>query len=196
VVIESRPSPGAPPQEEPPELARPGFVVELSTAGFASGSLQGGLFLGARTSPDLIIGGFVDLASSSTRIGDGQGAVTTSSTSFALGAGTRYTLMRAADGHVDLFGSGDVGVVRTSSGTADGASTSLFGLTLAAGLGLRVWVYDNIAVGYLARLRFTRSSGSAQEAGSVLPANGAPAGTDASSDEFGFEGTFQVVGVF
>jgi hypothetical protein len=176
----------------PPAESRTGFVIELATAGFASGALNGGLFLGARLSPDvggLIVGGSLDFASSSTSSAGLSGAsgssssgmsaattttATTSSSSLSLGGGVRYTFVSANDGRLDLFGAGDVGIVYSS---VDSAS----GFTVAAGPGLRLWVTDHVAVGYLARFRLTKLSGS----------NGAGDATTA-----GFGGTFQILGVF
>jgi hypothetical protein len=174
-------------QQAPAADGRPGFVIELETAGFVSGALTGGVFLGARLSPDvgnLIVGGSLDFASTSTStttpVSAGSMTVTTSSSSFALGAGVRYTLVSANDGRLDLFGAGDVGFVHAGTSML-GTSASASGFTVAAGPGLRLWVTDHVAVGYLARFRLTQLAGS--------DGNG-----DATTA--GFAGTFQILAVF
>src|SRR6185436_10034952 len=121
----------------------PALAIELATTGLASGTLQGGLFLGARLSSSLILGGFLDYGSStSTTSLPGTPALEQSSSIFRLGAGARYPLLRTDDGRVDLFAAGELGVIRrtqevsTGGGSANNYSAS--GPTLAAGLGIRL----------------------------------------------------------
>jgi hypothetical protein len=170
---------------------QPGFAIELSTSGFASGALQGGVFIGGRTGGDLLIGGILNFSSSSQNVTVGSVKTETSASSLLIGVGMRMTFLRAADRHVDLFGAADAGVVYTSSkDTNADVSTSLFGGTIAAGPGLRFWVNDNIAVGYVARVRLTYASGT------VDSASNPGSGGDMSSTDFAIEGSFQLLGVF
>jgi hypothetical protein len=175
-------SPEAAPAPEP----GPDFVIELETAGFASGTLGAGLFLGARLGGDLghvTVGGSFDFTTSSTSTPaatpTGTGA-TASTSAFALGIGARYTLASANEGRVDLFGAADAGVVYAGMSMGS-TSANASGFTLAAGPGLRLWIFDHLALGYVARLRLTHLAGS----------NTAPTTTTS-----GIDGTFQLVGMF
>src|SRR6478735_9313382 len=79
----------AAPAEEPGGLA-----LELSTSGFASGTLAGGIFLGGRLASGLgglILGGTFDYALQSVNLSAGGADVTTAAQQFRLGAGARLT---------------------------------------------------------------------------------------------------------
>jgi hypothetical protein len=175
---------------------RAAFAIELSTAGPASGALQGGLFLGGRLSKQLVLGAGIDIEHTSVDITTGGSL---SSTTFTLSPGVRYTFVSTNEGRVDLYGAGDAGIVYTSAdvvidGSMPAQSASTFGFTLAGGPGLRVWVFDHLAVGYLARLRLTHVSGGAGAAPGLAAL--LPPDTDVSVTTFGFDGTFQILAVF
>ena len=72
------------------------------------------------------------------------------------------------------------------------ATSSAAGFSLAIGPGLRLWVHDQIAIGYVARLRIAYLTGSA---GALAPTPGEDP-TDASQTDIGFDGVFQVLGIF
>jgi hypothetical protein len=174
------------------------LAIELGTSGFASGTLQGGLFLGARMSPDFILGGSLDFASTSVSVSQPMASATISSTSFRLAPGVRYTFVRASDGRVDLYGAGEAGVVYMSgdavaSGSTQSVSGSAFGFTLAAGPGLRIWIFDHLAIGYAALARLSHLSG---QAAAFPDASQIDPSASASSTSFTLEGNFQILGVF
>jgi hypothetical protein len=124
--------------------------------------------------------------------------VTTSTQFFRLGAGVRQSFLQSADHLVDLYGAADIGFqsqsaeVITVQGGSPTLKVSASGFSLAAGPGLRLWVRDQIAVGYAARFRLTYLSG---PIGSLMSPPNASI-TDGSSTQIGFDGTFQVLGVF
>lgn len=176
-----------------------GVAIELSTSGFASGALVGGLFVGGRTQSGLILGGFLDYGMTSLNLAAPGGAtVTTSAQLLRIGAGLRHSFVQSADRLVDLYGAGDVSFdyqsaeVPSTGGTMPTQSTSAAGFSLALGPGLRLWVHDQIAVGYVARLRVTYLSGGA----GALSATPTDSPIDASVTQIGFDGTFQILGVF
>jgi len=72
------------------------------------------------------------------------------------------------------------------------ATGSAAGFSLALGPGLRLWVHDQIAIGYVARLRVAYLTGSAGALGATPSDNT----TDASRTDIGFDGVFQVLGIF
>ncbi len=169
---------------------RTALAIELGTNGFASGALEGGLFLGARTSGGIIIGAMLDYRSSSVTIHPGTDTITNASSAVRFGAGARFTFLRSADHRVELVGAVDAGIVYATAETTGISDASASGLTIAAGPGLRFWVHEQIAIGYLARLRFTHLSGDA-------PALGGSVGDgSASGRDVAFAGTFQILGVF
>jgi len=176
-----------------------GVAIELSTSGFASGALVGGLFLGGRTQSGLILGGFLNYGMTSLNVAAPGGAtLTTSAQLLRIGAGLRHSFVQSADRLVDLYGAGDVsfdyqGVeVPSTGGMMPTQTTSVAGFSLALGPGLRLWVHDQIAVGYVARLRVTYLSGGA----GALAAPPTDNLIDASITSIGFDGTFQILGVF
>jgi hypothetical protein len=170
-------------------------AIELSTSGFVSGSLQSGLFVGARLASGLILGGFIDYGLNSVSASGVDAA--TSTQLVRVGGGFRHTFIESADRMVDLYGAGDASFEYRSSeyptyATPPSLTLSASGFSLAAGPGLRLWVHDQIAIGYLARFRVTHLSGA--EGLLVTPQtmnNG-----DASSTLIGFDGAFQLLGVF
>jgi hypothetical protein len=176
-----------------PDADQAGFVVELATNAFASGTLQGGLFAGARTAGGLIVGGLIDYASSSV---DASGSSTSSST-FRIGAGVRHTFVHSPDQRVEMFGAADASAVFRSAMGTDATGNAIpergaAGVTFAFGPGLRLWVHEQLALGYAARLRVDYLSG---EAGAIA----SPATADtvsASATVIGFDGVFQLLAVF
>jgi outer membrane protein with beta-barrel domain len=181
------------------ESDQSGIAIELSTAGFASGSLGGGLFLGGRMASGVIIGGFLDYGLTSLESTPPSGAaVTTSEQLLRLGAGVRHTFAQSADRRVDVYGAADVGFeyrsaeVPSTSGTTPTENMSASGFSLALGPGLRLWVHEQVAIGYVARLRMTYLSGAAGRL-TTPQTNDA---IDATLTQVGFDGTFQLLGVF
>ena len=176
------------------------LAVELSTSGFASGSLVGGLFVGGRTATGLILGGLLDYnLLSVTASGTGGGAdVTRSGQTLRIGAGARYSFVRSADRLVDLYGAADLSFehvaaeVAPTVGSNPTESVSASGFSLAVGPGLRFWVHPQIALGYAARLRLTYLSGVA--GAFTTPETDDP--TNASATAIAFDGAFQILGVF
>jgi len=185
----------------PPEKAadQSGIAVELSTSGFASGTLQGGLFMGGRTAAGVIVGGFIDYRLTSLNTTQPNSPeITTSTQTVRLGAGIRLPFVQTSDRRVDLYGAADIsfdyksGDAIATSGTTPTASVSASGFSLAAGPGLRLWVHDQVAIGYVARLRVTHLSGQA----GALPEPPTDDPADVSLTQIVFEGTFQLLGVF
>jgi hypothetical protein len=189
---ESHASTGAAPVDE-----LGGVALELSTSGFASGALAGGIFVGGRKGNGLILGGFFDYSLVSLTASPGGADITTSAQVFRLGAGARHTFVRSADRRVDLFGAADVSFeyqsaeVVATAGTGPTQSVGAAGFSLALGPGLRLWVHEQIAVGYAARFRLTYLAG---DAGALTMTTAADASAAATSIEF--DGTFQLLGVF
>jgi hypothetical protein len=175
-----------------------GVALELSTTGFASGALAGGLFLGGRTATGVIIGGFFDYGLTSLNVTTTGTSSTESAQLVRVGAGARYTFVQSADRMVDLYGAGDVSFEYRSAeiplvgGPMPTESVSAAGFSLAAGPGLRLWVHERLALGYAARLRMTYLSGE----GGVFAAPATASTIDASATAIGFDGTFQILGVF
>ena len=176
-----------------------GLAIELSTSGFASGALVGGLFVGGHTASGTIIGGIVDYGLTSvTATPDSAAPITISEQIFRLGAGLRQPIVRSADRRVDLYGAADATFVYKGAETESAmagmptVTGSAAGFSLALGPGLRLWVHEQIAIGYVARLRITYLSGE-QGALATVP-NDNP--TDASLTEVRFDGAFQILGVF
>jgi hypothetical protein len=182
----------APPEEET------ALALELSTNGFASGGLEGGVFVGGRKPGGMILGGFFDYGLRSSTASVGGTNVTTSAQLFRLGAGVRPTFIRSADRRVDLFGAAEAsfeyrsGEVPSTGGSSPTTTVSAAGFSLAVGPGLRFWVHEQIAIGYVARLRLTYLSGDAGALASVPSADASSSSTTA----IGFDGTFQILGVF
>jgi hypothetical protein len=177
------------------------FALELATSGFASGTLQGGLFAGARLPSGMIVGASIDYLSSSFTVSGGTATNNPrqSTSAFRLSAGLRYPLIRTGDGRVDLFAAADAGIVQASNevpiGSAgDVSNATAFGFSAAAGPGLRLWIHEHVAIAYTGRARLTHLSGAAgafaQAAGQAGP------DLDAESTDFRFEGSFQILGVF
>jgi hypothetical protein len=174
------------------------LALELSTNGFASGGLEGGVFVGGRKPGGMILGGFFDYGLLSSTASVGGTNVTTSAQLFRLGAGVRPTFIRSADRRVDLFGAAEAsfeyrsGEVPSTGGSSPTTSVSAAGFSLAVGPGLRFWVHEQIAIGYAARFRLTYLSGDAGALASVPSADASSSSTTA----IGFDGTFQLLGVF
>jgi hypothetical protein len=190
---DGRASPATTATEEPGAVA-----LELSTAGFASGSLVGGLFVGGRTAGGMIVGGFFDYGLQSNTASVAGTNVTTSTQLFRLGAGFRPTFIRSADRLVELYGAADASFEYRSAdlpatgGSSPTASVSAAGFSLALGPGLRLWVHEQIALGYVARFRLTYLSGDAGALGAAVTGDQTSGGATA----IGFDGTFQILGVF
>jgi hypothetical protein len=175
-----------------------GVALELSTSSFASGSLVGGLFVGGRMAGGMILGGFFDYGLQSATASIGGTNITTSTQLFRLGAGLRPTFVRSADRLVELYGAADASFEYRSAdlpatgGSSPTASVSAAGLSLALGPGLRLWVHEQIALGYVARFRLTYLSGDAGALGATVSDDQ----TSGSATSIGFDGTFQILGLF
>ena len=188
-----------PPQWRDEERSSGGLAIELSTSGFASGALVGGLFVGGHTASGTIVGGILDYGLTSlTATPDSGAAITIAEQILRLGAGVRQPIVRSADRRVDLYGAADATFVykgTEAQSTMAGMPTatgSAAGFSLALGPGLRLWVHDQIAIGYVARLRITYLSGE-QGALATVPDDNP---TDASLTDVRFDGAFQLLGVF
>jgi hypothetical protein len=181
------------------ERSGAGLAVELSTSGFASGSLVGGLFVGGHIPSGMVIGGFLDYGLTSlTATPDSGVPITSSQQLLRIGVGLRHPFARSADRRVDLYGAADASFdyvsveVPTTTPGMPTATSSAAGFSLALGPGLRLWVHDQIAIGYVARLRVAYLTGSAGALGATPSDNT----TDASRTDIGFDGVFQVLGIF
>jgi hypothetical protein len=82
--------------------------------------------------------------------------------------------------------------VTSALGVTPTQTVSASGFSLAAGPGLRLWVHEQIAIGYVALLRISYLAG---ELG-ALPATPTEDTTDGSRTQVGFDGAFQILGVF
>ena len=161
---------------------------------------MGGLFVGGHIPSGMIIGGFLNYRLTSlTATPDSGVPITSSQQLFQLGVGLRHPFLRSADRRVDLYGAADasfdyasVEVPTTTSAGMPTATSSAAGFSLALGPGLRLWVHDQIAIGYVARLRVAYLTGSA----GALTATPSDNPTDASTTAIGFDGVFQVLGIF
>jgi hypothetical protein len=190
---DGRPSAAGAPAEEADAIA-----LELSTAGFASGSLVGGLFVGGRVAGGMILGGFLDYGLQSQTASIAGTNVTTSTQLFRLGAGLRPTFVRSPDRLVELYGAADASFeyrsagVPATTGASPTTSVSAAGFSLALGPGLRLWVHEQIAIGYVARFRLTYLTGDTGGLGTA----GSGDQTTGSATAIGFDGTFQILGLF
>ena len=158
---------------------------------------MGGLFVGGHIPSGMIIGGFLDYGLTSlTATPDSGVPLTRSQQLLRLGVGLRHPLLRSADRRVDLYGAADASFDYVSfevpTTTMPAATSSAAGFSLAIGPGLRLWVHDQIAIGYVARLRIAYLTGSA----SALAPTPGEGPTDASQTDIGFDGVFQVLGIF
>jgi hypothetical protein len=147
----------------------------------------------------VILGGFIDYAMASNTLTFGTSPeLTTSAQATRLGFGARFVFVRTADRLVDLYGAADASFEHrgaetiSSSGTMPTQSVSASGFSLAFGPGLRLWVHEKLAIGYAGRLRVTYLTG---EFGALdVPPDEST--TSASATAVGFDGTFQLLGVF
>jgi hypothetical protein len=146
----------------------------------------------------MILGGFFDYSLTSLSENLSGVDVATSMQTFRLGFGVRQAFLRTADRRVELYGAGDVSFdhqsaeVPSTSGMTPTDSLSASGFSLALGPGLRLWVHDQISIGYVARLRLSYLSGSA---GALLspPIDDI---ADGSLTRAGFDGVFQILAGF
>ena len=166
------------------------LAIELATSGFASGALNGGLLIGARLANGIVLGGEFDYTLSSLTLSSGGTSTTASTQQLRIGAGLRHLWIQTQDKKVDFYGAADAAFLH--AGVESGMSVSANGFSLAFGPGLRLWVHDAIAIGYAAQLRLTYLSG----ASGVFANPPSAAETDASATTVGFDGTFQILGVF
>jgi hypothetical protein len=176
-----------------------GVAIELSTTGFASGALDGGLFIGGRTASGMVLGGFLDYALTSVTVTPSGGPELSNSMQLMrLGAGVRLPFLQTADRRAELYGVGDVSFdyksaeVISTSGSMPTDSLSASGFSLALGPGVRLWVHDQVAIGYVARFRLSFLSGAAGVF-TPIPTDDT---TDGKLTQIGFDGVFQILAIF
>jgi hypothetical protein len=188
----SEPAPAEPPPprqpppqvfdgEQPPSPARPapvpthrrapaaeqrdgtGFSMEVATAGFASGNLQGGLLLGAHTPGGLIIGARLNYRDETIKVSGSS----SSNTAFAIGLAGRFPVAGGPDG-LDLALAGDIAFVHAESpaNVSDSGSKGS-GFQLAFGPQLRYWFDRNVAAGYMVQFSYTSVSSDASNQSNV-----------------------------
>lgn len=129
-----------------------GFALELGMSQLNAG----GLLLGGASAKGFVLGMTFDLLSTSTEVESAANKVT--NTTFRLGLGTRVPLLRTPGGAGELIVAGDAALVFARR-TTDVANDELTGYTWAVGPGLRLWLVDQISLGFLGRLRRTAASG-------------------------------------
>jgi hypothetical protein len=142
-------------REPEPEPRGAGFGVEVATAGFASGTLQGGLLLGAHTPGGAIYGVRIDYRDETQKI---SGA-SQSTTSYGLGLAGRFPVAGSPEGF-DLALAADISYIKVQmgSGSAGPSSAGATGFLIAFGPQLRYWFHPNAAVGYVAQLNYVNAS--------------------------------------
>jgi hypothetical protein len=179
------PPPGVvspPPAAEPsPDRGHGGVAVELSTGGLTSG----GFLIGIATKGGAVVGLTADYRRVTVDLGGDMETVTAGS---RFGAGLRVPLITTRDGRGDM-----VLAVDFAYGTDKTTTKNIFpeppqndgdGLSFAFGPGLRYWILDQLAVGYVVRFRTTSLNYR-----DVYSATG-------SSTTIGIEGAFQVTATF
>jgi hypothetical protein len=144
-----------PPVEEPKEVATTGFGLEFTTAGFASGNVQGGVLLGAHTPAGAIFGMRFNYRDETTRVSSSS----SSATAFALGVAGRFPVAGSQEG-LDLAMAVDAAFLKVETPDAvSGASGSKgSGFQFAFGPQLRYWLHPNVAVGYMGQLSYAKIS--------------------------------------
>lgn len=165
-------------QREPPGYSVNGFALEALTSGFASGGL-GSLLLGYKWR-QVVFGGNLGfskntLASTGT---DGQEDLV----AFRFGPAARLVVAHSQDERTELFLHGDIGLVVVNgslpaSTTRSSSSATDAAFQLNAGAGVRYWICRNLAVGYVAILKFSGninqpSNGIALEMPAIMGAAG------------------------
>jgi hypothetical protein len=134
-----------------------GFGVEVGTAGFASGNLQGGLLLGGHTPGGSIFGVRLNYRDETTKVSGSS----SSTTAFAIGLAGRFPVAGSSQGF-DLALAADAAFVHVESpaGPADSGSKGS-GFQLAFGPQLRYWFHPNVAAGYMVQFGYTSVSSDA-----------------------------------
>ena len=161
-------------------------------------SLAGGLFIGGRTASGLILGGFVDYGMTSLGLANAPGPdITRSAQLVRLGAGVRHSFVRSADRFADLYGAADASfeyrsaeVIRPAGCHRPRRSPPPASRSRSA---------PGSACGCTNRSPSATPPASARRtcpAGGRAPAAPRRGVTDASLTQIGFDGTFQILGVF
>jgi len=149
-----RPAPAPEPRrrrEPEPEPRGAGFGLEVATAGLASGTLQGGLLLGAHTPGGSLYGVRIDYRDETQKLA----GTSQSTTAFSFGLAGRFPVAGSPDGF-DLALGIDAAYVKASvtDGGAGQAPSGGSGFLIGFGPQLRYWLHPNVAVGYLAQLTY------------------------------------------
>lgn len=146
---------GAPDSDVAKGYSVKGFALEALTSSFASGGL-GSLLVGYKGRSFTIGGnlGFAKSTATSTTFGSEDVLAV------RFGPGVRAVVANSEDERAELFLHGDMGLVvvnasipasgNRSNGYATGAA-----FQFNAGAGVRYWVCPNLAVGYVAVLKYT-----------------------------------------
>ncbi|MBC8131827.1 MAG: hypothetical protein H7X95_02505, partial [Deltaproteobacteria bacterium] len=208
VPVEATPPGAGPSVAPPPPVIRPpvdtvqpiaprhgvrGFALELSTTGFASGALEGGLGAGFSTG-SVVLGLRLAHAWQGVRFDTTETEQTRSE--LAIGPFVRFRLIRALDGRAELIGAVDASFVRASTnfsapGFPEEALTAS-GLGLAIGPGIRLWIDPHIAIGYTSQWTYSSISGSQ----AVISGASGTADVDITVAATGFAGRFQILAIF
>jgi hypothetical protein len=162
-----------------------GFAVELGTSSFASGSLSGGVMVGAHTADGSILGIRLDYVDTTTKINSDS----TSRTAFSLGLAGRLSVAGGRNG-LDLALAIDAGFDKAQLGeapTISGGTKPLDASGVHVGLGpqIRYWVRPSIALGYL--VEWTYAS---------LTADSTDRTDKLEQTSSGISGTFTITGAF
>jgi hypothetical protein len=150
------PARSRPPADEPKVDATTGFGIEFTTAGFASGNVQGGVLLGAHTPAGSIFGVRFNYRDETTKVSSSS----SSTTAFAIGVAGRFPVAGSQTG-LDLAMAADAAFLKAETPDAvSGASTTAkaSGFQFAFGPQLRYWLHPNVAVGYMAQFSYVKLS--------------------------------------
>jgi hypothetical protein len=148
----------APVVEEQPASGS-GFAVEVDTNAFASGTLNGGLVIGAHGADGSVLGFRFAYTDQTQKIGTRS----QSTTAYAMGLAGRLTVAGSRNG-LDLALGLDASILKAQVGATDaisGASapSDASGFHVGVGPMLRYWIRPNIALGYLVEASYTSLSG-------------------------------------
>jgi hypothetical protein len=173
--------------EEP--AASPGFGLEATTAGFASGKLDGGIILGVHFPGGSLFGLRLGYQDQTRKIG----SESVSQTAMVIGVSGRFAVMPARAGFdlaLGVDGAYIKGQVTDSS--LDSPSAEASGFHLGIGPQLRYWLTPNLAVGYLVQASFTQLT---SERSSSSGLGSSPRGSIEDST-MGIDGTFTLTAGF
>jgi hypothetical protein len=146
-----------PDSEVPSGYSGKGFALEALTSSFASGGL-GSLLVGYKGRLVTIGGnlGFAKYTSTSTTLGSEDRLAG------RFGPGVRVAVGHSDDERAELFLHGDIGLIILNStvpavaNRSEGTATSA-AFQLGVGAGVRYWLCPNLALGYVAMVKYTSS---------------------------------------